>query len=228
MRDNDETVTLDLAALEIAAIEFPGVDPQTSFDILDSHAREFSAVCGRDASPDDFVTSLNEYLFEQLGFRGNESDYYAPANSCLNEVLLSRTGIPITLSIVYIEIARRTGRKVHGIGLPGHFVVRYQEDGFDAFIDPFYSGRLMDAGDCRELSLQLSGVDIFEKPDLLEPATRWQIAVRMLHNLRGIYARRKEYGKLLRVLDWLLMATPGSTQDLELRAQVRRYLQLMN
>jgi regulator of sirC expression with transglutaminase-like and TPR domain len=228
LRDNDETVTLDVAALEIAEIEYPHLEANPCFEILDSHARELSALCPRAAEPEDFVRATNQYLFDQLGFRGNEADYYSPANSCLNEVLMSRMGIPITLSIVYIELARRIGRTVRGIGLPGHFVVRYQDDDFDAFIDPFHAGRIMDAGDCRDLAFQLSGIDIAEKPHLLEPATNWQITVRMLHNLRGIYARKKEYSKLLRVLDWLLIAMPDSTQDQELRAQVRRYLQLMN
>jgi regulator of sirC expression with transglutaminase-like and TPR domain len=228
LRDNDETVTLDVAALEIAEVEYPDLNPAPFFEILDSHARELNAMCPRGSSGADFVRAANLYLFDQLGFRGNETDYYAPSNSCLNEVLTSRAGIPITLSIVYMEIARRAGRSVHGIGLPGHFVVRYCDEEFDSYIDPYHSGRILDAGDCRDLAFQLTGVDLNEKPELLEPATNWQIAVRMLHNLRGIYARKKEYGKLLRVLDWLLIAMPDSAPDRELQAQVRRYLQLMN
>ena len=88
----------------------------------------------------------NEYLFGDLGFRGNEIDYNDPRNSCLNYVLDRRTGIPIALSVVYIEVARRLGQPVSGVGLPGHFIVEYNDGEFATYIDPFHSGKLLTTG----------------------------------------------------------------------------------
>ncbi|MGH9719560.1 MAG: transglutaminase family protein, partial [Bryobacteraceae bacterium] len=123
-------VELDRAALLLATIEYPNLNIDGFLSLLDSHASELHRrLDGVEGLA--FVHEANRYLFEELGFRGNTDDYYNPANSCLNDVLTARLGIPITLSVVYIEIARRLGRPVFGVGLPGHFVVRY-DDGREA------------------------------------------------------------------------------------------------
>jgi regulator of sirC expression with transglutaminase-like and TPR domain len=225
---NDSTVHLDLAVLELASVEYPELDPQLFLDILDSHARELRELTtGLDSGPER-VQMANEYLFEELGFQGNETDYYSPANSCLNMVLSNRTGIPVSLSVVYIEIARRLGWPVEGVSLPGHFIIQYDDGKFRCYIDPYHGGRIMDLEDCRRLAFQVSQVDIATQPEVMEPATNWQITLRMLHNLRGIYARRNEYKKLAHVLDWILIAVPDSKPDRELREQIRQYMRLLN
>src|SRR4051794_40126244 len=127
------SIPLDVAALQIGSVEEPGLDITPSLVLLDSHATEFSERITRRTSGEDFVSLLNEYLFEELGFQGNSLDYYDPANSCLHLVLFRRLGIPITLSLVYIEIARRLGRRFQGVGLPGHFIVSCEEKDFQAY-----------------------------------------------------------------------------------------------
>ncbi len=133
-------IEIDRAALEIARIEYPDLDAGAFISQLDYYALAI-AERARDLSDGrSFVQTANEYLFGELGFRGNEEDYYNPANCCLNRVLETRTGIPITLSIVYMEVARRLAKAVGGVGLPGHFVVRYDDAEYSAIIDPFHGG----------------------------------------------------------------------------------------
>ena len=228
MGQNNPTVHLDIAAFEIARVEFPKLEVAPLLDILDSHASELGDITSSCENGEERVLLANEYLFEELGFKGNEVDYYSPLNSCLNEVLTSRVGIPVTLSVVYLEIARRLGWPVQGISMPGHCIVQYDDGEFNCFVDPYHGGRIMDLDDCRRLAFQIAQVDIKEQPDVMDPATTWQLALRMLHNLRSIYARRKEYGKLARVLDWILIAVPDSRPDRELREQIRQYMRLLN
>src|SRR5260370_16921174 len=100
----------------------------------------------------EFVASVNTFLFEEIGFRGNAQNYYDPRNSCLNWVLDQRTGIPITLSLVYLEIARRIGRPIAGIGLPGHFIVKYDDGKYATYLDPFDGAKLLDEVKFRHLA----------------------------------------------------------------------------
>ncbi len=135
-----------MAALEIASIETPDLDQQPFLAILDRMASAIAARLPSGATGREFVAAANQYFFDELGFHGNEIDYNDPRNSCLDHVLDRRTGLPITLSVVYIEVARRLGQPVSGIGLPGHFIVEYKDGEFAAYIDPFHSGRLLTLG----------------------------------------------------------------------------------
>src|ERR1700677_2040410 len=143
---------LDVAALEIASIETPDLDPEPFLGVLDRIASGLAARLPASADGREFVRVANDHLFGDLGFRGNEIDYNDPRNSCLNYVLDRRTGIPIALSVVYIEVARRLGRPVSGVGLPGHFIVQYNDGEFESYIDPFHSGKLLSAEECREVA----------------------------------------------------------------------------
>ena len=185
-------IELDRAALEIARIEYPDLDADACINELDRHALAI-AERARDLSDGrSFVEAANEYLFVEAGFRGNEEDYYNPDNSCLNRVLETKRGIPITLSLVYIEIARRLSKEVSGVGLPGHFIVRYDDPDYSALIDPFHSGAILDAAQCCDLA-QLESLD----HGMLDPVDRRHIAMRMINNLRGIYFARREPAKAL-------------------------------
>ena len=186
LSQEDLSVPLDVAALDMARVENPGLDPRPFLALLDSHARELADLTRHCKTGEERVRIANHYLFDQLGFRGNEADYGSPTNSCLNEVLLARTGIPVSLSVVYLEIARRLAWPMVGISLPGHFIIQYDDGDFDCYIDAYSAGRILDLNDCRQLAFQIMRVDIATHPDVMEPATNWQIAVRMLHNLRGI------------------------------------------
>jgi regulator of sirC expression with transglutaminase-like and TPR domain len=212
-----EEVPLDVAALQLASIEYPNESPEPFLLLLDSHAREIEERLRDDTPGELFIQTLNEYLFAELGFRGNSDDYYNPANSCLNEVLTTRTGIPITLSLVYMEISRRLDRTVLGIGLPGHFIVQYYDDVFTAFVDPFNRGRILFDVECYALAREVTGVDISRNPDVLRPVSKRHIVIRMLNNLRAAYFRRQNPAKAVEVLNLLIEAMPDSPEEYKQR-----------
>jgi regulator of sirC expression with transglutaminase-like and TPR domain len=206
-------MALDQAALEIARIEFPDLDPAASIAQLDDFAAAIADRAGDLSDGEKFVRATNEYLFGELGFRGNEEDYYHPDNSCLNRVLETRLGIPITLSVIYIEVARRLAKPVAGVGLPGHFIVLYDDGQFRSWIDPFHAGALVDEAQCRELS-QMETLD----PAMLAPIDKRHIAMRMINNLRRVYFNRREPEKAVRILDLLLAVDPASADEHKQRA----------
>ena len=127
LQDDRSKVRLDVAALELASIEFPGLDQEAFLFRLDHLAEQIEGQLTPGASGMDFIKGTNELLFEVMQFRGNSDEYYDPRNSCLNSVLMRRLGIPISLSLVYMEVARRLSRNVYGVGLPGHFIVAYED-----------------------------------------------------------------------------------------------------
>jgi regulator of sirC expression with transglutaminase-like and TPR domain len=225
LRD-ESGVALDAAALEMAAIERPGLESAPYLEMLDRIASELDTRLGGYAGTDGprFVRIANHYLFQELGFRGNDSDYYDPGNSCLDVVLDRRTGIPITLSAVYIEVARRLGWPVFGIGLPGHFVVQYADVEYSTYIDPFYAGRLLTEDDCGKLAREITGVDLSTEPSTLAPVSNRYILVRMLNNLRSAYFRVKQYTKAATVMNLLVEAFPENADYYKARGVARLHL----
>lgn len=220
-------VPLDIAALELATIEFPDLQIEPWLGLLDSYATELAdRVSPRDDGP-TFIQKLNEYLFEELGFRGNSGDYYSPLNSCLNQVLMDRTGLPITLSLVYIEIGRRLNRPLAGIGMPGHFLVEYDDGDYQSYLDPFHAGRPLLPEECLELASRVTGLDLSASFEALEPVTKRQMALRMLNNLRAAYLRNSGWEKALRVQELLVTANPHDGVEYRQRGylnlQVKRY-----
>lgn len=213
LRDERSTVTLDIAALEIASIEFPNLDFDASIFRLDTLAEQIGAKLRPDTDALGFIRALNELLFEVLEFRGNEGEYYDPRNSCLNSVLTRRLGIPITLSVVYMEVARRMGRTVYGVGLPGHFIVALEDEGSRYWIDPFRGGQILSFADCCALAKDTAGVDLRANPAVLAPVTTRQILVRMLSNLKAIYLRGEAFDKAREVLDLLIAAMPEYPEE---------------
>ena len=224
----DESIPLDVAALELASVEYPDLDIRPFMELLDSYARELGERVDHDAPGEEFLEAARLYFFEELGFRGNQQDYYHPRNSCLNDVLTERTGLPITLSVVYMEVARRIERKVLGIGLPGHFLVQFQDQDASVYLDPFHAGRLLNVEQCRELALEAARVDIFQAPQYLAPVSSRHIVVRMLNNLRNAYSRTQEARKSIAVLDLLLEAEPAASQLRQERERWRHYLRTLN
>jgi regulator of sirC expression with transglutaminase-like and TPR domain len=206
-------IELDRAALEIARIEYPDLDATACITELDHHALAISDRARDLSDGRSFVEAANEYLFVEAGFRGNEDDYYNPDNSCLNRVLETKRGIPITLSVIFIEIARRLSKQVSGVGLPGHFIVRYDDPEYSAVIDPFHAGAILDTAQCCQLA-QVESLD----HEMLDPVDRRHIAMRMINNLRGIYFGRREPAKALQVLDLLIAAAPESADEHKQRA----------
>lgn len=211
---------LDLAraALLIALPEYPGLDVARYVEELDrlgtaAAARITEAEGGR--TP---LATVIRYLYEELGFHGNTLDYYDPKNSFLNEVLDRRTGIPITLALVLIEVCRRVDIDARGVSFPGHFLVRVKdEDGDLMFIDPF-DGRLLDDRNLAELHRRAIGDDGPIDPRVLEPATKGHVLIRLLNNLRAIYERTGDQNRLLGVLARMQILSP----DDELQGRIRQ------
>jgi regulator of sirC expression with transglutaminase-like and TPR domain len=210
---------LDVAALEIASIEASDLDPQPYLAILDRIASGIASRLPSGAAGREFVPAANRYFFDELGFHGNEIDYNDARNSCLNYVLDRRTGLPITLSVVYIEVARRLGQPVSGIGLPGHFIVEYNDGEFAAYIDPFHSGRLLTSDECRQLARERTGSDA-DSTALAPVGTRY-ILVRMLNNLRSAYFRGRQFEKMVAVTDLLLEGFPENAGYYKARGLAR-------
>jgi regulator of sirC expression with transglutaminase-like and TPR domain len=212
----DQTISLDYAALLLSTIECPDLDIEASQRQLDEHAAE---IARRTASSDGrrFIAETNHYLFQELEFHGNTDDYYNPGNSCLNRVLTSRTGIPISLSVLYIELARRVNRPVLGIGLPGHFVVRYDDGEYTTYIDSFHRGRLLGVIECIDLARAATKTELVMDGSVLAPVGTRQIITRMINNLRGIYFSRRQHRKALQIVNLLIDADPRSAPEYKQR-----------
>jgi len=221
------------AALAIARIEYPQLDPAPYLRTLDAMGADVRrrlderiAATGDDA-PLDRVRVLNAYLFEEQGFVGNREKYEDPRNSCLNEVLERRTGIPITLSLLYMEVATRAGLRVDGVNFPGHFLVRCperQSGTSGIIIDPFHGGALLSEHDCRLLLQRHAGTEVAFHPSLLEPATRPQIVVRMLLNLKRIYVHMRSFPQARAATEMLLALNPSALSELRDRGLLAYHL----
>jgi len=218
----DDSMDLDRAALNLATVEFPELDFRPSLLALDRFANDIADRCGDLSDGREFVRTANRYLFEEIGLRGNADDYYNPRNSCLNEVLVGRLGIPITLSVIYIEVGRRLAKHVAGIGLPRHFVIQYDDGDYSTYIDPFHGGAILTPEDCYRLA-QVED----ENPRLLAPAPKRHIVMRMINNLRGIYFSSRSYEKALEILNLLIEANPGSAEEYKQRGLVRLQMRQM-
>ncbi len=194
---------LDRAALDLAAIHYPGLEPEPFLDQLNDLASRLGDRLRNFNDGRDFVEKAQRYLFGELGFHGNENDYSDPRNSCLNQVLERRTGIPITLSVMYMEVARRLHMPVYGIGLPRHFILQFDDGNYCTYIDPFHGGRTITATEC----YQLAGAKVAD-PGLLQRVTKKYIAMRMLRNLSEVYLRAGDYQRAVAALDLLLEGAP--------------------
>ena len=151
----DPELELDLAALYLAGEEYPSVDLVHYLNILDRITSEVDEAAAKAGEASTLVDSLTRYFFDLQGYSGNSADYHNPDNSYLNRVLDTRQGIPITLSVIYLEVCRRLGIPAHGVGLPGHFVIALED--LDLYLDPFNGGQLLSASDCRRLVQDMFG-----------------------------------------------------------------------
>jgi regulator of sirC expression with transglutaminase-like and TPR domain len=216
----DAEIDLAQAALLIAEDEYPGLDVAAYIERLDrigATARE--QLLDLDKPGDRRTTARLErvlaFVYRELGFAGNASDYYDPRNSWLNDVLDRKVGIPITLAVVLLEIFARAGVEAAGVSFPGHFLVRSPGPSGPLFVDPF-DGRILSRDDLRELHGRVAGEPSDPDPRLLEPADKKQVLVRMLHNLRGIFAARGDKPRMRAVLERLEILTPSD----ELRREI--------
>lgn len=211
----DEEIDLAEAALWIAAEEQPELDPAPWLVRLDELGARLGSRLEGVRDELDRVGRLADFLREEIGLRGNAEDYHDPRNSFLNEVLARGLGIPITLALVYIEVGRRAGVPLDGVGFPGHFLLRHSHHP-QLLFDPFDGGRVLTHDDCRKMLEKVSGGSLSFDQRLLRPATQRQILIRMLNNLRGVYLHRGELQRAIAALDRVLLLDPddvGARRD---------------
>lgn len=223
----DDDIDLAEAALLVAAEEDPELDIPGYLGQLDALAETLRRRLAPDLPVQQQIEALNRYLFEELGFRPNPADYYDPRNSFLNDVLDRRLGIPLTLSIVYIEVGRRLGLPLSGVSFPGHFLVRCAVSGGMVIIDPYSSGISLSIEDLRDRLKLLKGDDVPSEEQvaaMLGAAAKSDVLVRMLRNLKAIYANRGDLERALSCSQRILLIAPDNADELRERAAL--YLQL--
>jgi len=222
------------AALLIARLEYPRLDASEYLERLD----EMGAIVGSrfarlasNAAPRDYLATLNQFLVEEQGFAGDRTSYDDLRNSFLNEVMDRRTGIPVTLALVYIEVARRAGIRVDGVNFPGHFLLRLPGGAHSVarpddvlIVDPFHAGAVLSEHDCLNLLRQHAGEDAVFDRRLLAPATKPQILVRMLVNLKRAYVRMRSYPQARDITELLLGLNPSALTELRDRGLLAYHL----
>jgi len=226
----------DLAtvALLIARLEYPKLDASPYLDQLDrmgeTARQRVAGLLNLADDPQEPIQALNAYLFEEQGFTGNEREYNDLRNSFLNEVLTRRTGIPITLTIIYIEVARRAGMSLQGVNFPGRFLVRFQsrtatgELGSELILDPFHGGAVLSENDCRNLLRKHVGQTAAFDRHLLVGTTKTQILIRMLVNLKQIYLNMRSFPQGRAITELLLALNPSAMAELRDRGLLAYHL----
>ena len=226
----EEDFNLAEAALLIAKDEYPGLDIDTYLRRLDDLAKNLQKRLPPDADFEDTVVALNEFLFDEIGFSGNNSDYYDPRNSFLNDVLDRKLGIPLTLSIIYMEIGKRLGLPLEGVLFPWHFMVKLATEEGDLVLDPYSGGIALSE---EELVERLEGISVEQGSSLKElaqvlvarSAGKKQIVARMLRNLKNIYLQSKDFNKALSAINRVLLITPDLPEEVRERAWIYEQLE---
>jgi regulator of sirC expression with transglutaminase-like and TPR domain len=236
---DEDQIDLARACLQIAEDAYPGLDVDGYLGEIERFAGKLRARLAPEASTEDRVIALNEFLFADLGFRGNTGNYYDPRNSYLNEVIDRRRGIPLTLSVLYMEIGRRIGLRLAGVSFPGHFLVRLPMRGGTLVLDPFAGGAPVSGDELRERLKRVipraiegwkdaaRGVAVSDLPleQFLEPASKRQILARMLRNLKGVYLEKDRPERLLQVLNRMVIVAPEAAAERRDRGYVYQKLE---
>ena len=215
------------AALLIAQEEQPNLDVAHYLQRLDQLADAVRAKLPESPTPQDRIQALNTHLFFEEGLRGNAGEYYDPRNSFLNEVLERKTGIPITLSVLYMEVGRRLGLSLAGVGFPGHFLVKYVGPDKEQILDPFAGGAAVTEEQLAAKLKSMYGDNnpfMAQIPQLLTPATKKEILIRMLRNLKGVYLQKGDFERALSIIDRILLLAPDFAIEVRDRGAVQQRL----
>ncbi|MFN0135803.1 MAG: SirB1 family protein [Phycisphaerae bacterium] len=202
-------IRLDCAALHLARDVYPELNLFSYLSRLDAFAADVLAARPKHTAVARYL-AMREVLIEQHKLCGNGDDYYDPQNSYLNRVLDRRKGIPLSLGVVWIEVARRLEWPVQGVSFPGHFLLRFDDLNQTILVDPFFEGRSLDRDDCQKLLDRQFDGKIKLSDDLLEPADNRAILTRMLQNLRAVYSGGGDRVRLVTVLKRLLAIDPSN------------------
>ena len=211
------------AALLCAQDAYPDLDVRSTLTDIERLGTTLAQRLPTDFPATHRLLALNNYLFRELGFAGNQNEYYDPRNSFLNDVLARKTGIPITLSILYLEIGQQLGLKLKGVSFPGHFLVKLRVNGGELVLDPFAGGKLLSEDDLRQRLAQFAGeaaARTLPLEDFLEPATPRQILARLLRNLKGIYLEADDLEHALGVMHRLVILLPDAPEERRDRGRV--------
>jgi regulator of sirC expression with transglutaminase-like and TPR domain len=223
----DGAVPLAETALLLACEEYPQLEISPYLDKLDEMAGLVLPKLSSRNSPMDTIETINDVLFGVMGFRGNTENYNDPRNSFFNDVLERRVGIPITLSAVYLEVARRVSFPIVGVGMPGHFLVKYVDREQELFLDPFNNGDVLTRDDCARRFTQMFGESQPFAEQMLAAVSPRQMLFRMLNNLKAIYLKVHAYNKGLGMVDMMLLADPEAIEQYRdrgvLHAQLRHF-----
>ena len=223
----DENINLAEAALLIAADEYPDLNVSRYLAQLEDMAAALKERLPPDATAAQTIVALNHFLFEEKGFRGNPADYYDPRNSFVSDVLQRKRGNPVALAVVYMEVGRRVGLPLDGIVFPGHFLVKCRLEEGMAILDPYTGGSSLDIADLQQrIKLLRDGI---EPPKavvvaMLTSASKKEILVRILRNLKEIHSRRKDWQKALHAIDRIISIMPGAAEEYRDRGMM--YLRL--
>jgi regulator of sirC expression with transglutaminase-like and TPR domain len=207
---------IDLArtALLVAAESDPNVDVDGELATLESWAAELKKRLDPEWNNLQKLARLRSFLFEELGFRGDRTDYFSPSNSLLHEVLKRRLGIPLTLSIIFMELGWRVGIPFEGVGFPGHFLVRLTGEPSDLLLDPYRRGMSVHEEDCRKMLLDTTGGKLRFEHRLLASVGKREMIIRLLNNLKGAYLRAGQDALALAAVDRLLVLDPADAEEI--------------
>lgn len=209
----NDKINLAKAALFIAQTEYPNLDIEGYLTTLAEMANRLRDRLPESRYPLKIVQTINSYLYEELGFSGNKNDYYNPRNSFLNDVIERRTGIPITLSLLYLEIAQHLDFPMVGIGMPGHFLIRPQFEDVGIFVDAFNQGEILFPQDCEDLLSHIYQRPVTIREEFLQPIDKPSFLARMLNNLKGIYLNQSQFEQALEIVEWLLLLFPDAPHE---------------
>jgi regulator of sirC expression with transglutaminase-like and TPR domain len=212
------------ATLEIAAEEHETMDVGAQIARVETIGAEAKARLLGLTNTFARLDALRVFLFDDLGFRGNVDNYDDPRNSYLDDVLERKLGIPLTLSILVIEVARRAGLSAEGVGLPGHFIVRIEESGRQLLVDPFHGGHIVTIEDCKDLVVRTTGRASLFRKDSVDTATPRAMLTRLLLNLKRIHLAQGDYIRALAVVERLLVIAPSDAKEIRDRGLLLAHL----
>jgi regulator of sirC expression with transglutaminase-like and TPR domain len=214
VRLEDEAIDLEMAALYIAQEVYPEMEPSVYVEKLDRMAEAIRPRLPESMYPLRVLKVINEFLYGELGFRGNRNQYYDPRNSFLNEVIDRRMGIPITLSLVYLGLARRLGFKMEGVSFPGHFLIRPVYEEMTVFVDAFSGGEILFEQDCQVKLAEMFGGQLPMQSMFFEAASNRQFLARMLTNLKANYIHIEDFERAYGAIERILILFPDAPLEL--------------
>lgn len=222
----DDQIDLAEAALLVATHQYPELDIAANLARIAAMAGELEARIEPQAPVTQRIGALNHYLFDELGFRPNAENYYDPRNSCLNDVIERRLGIPITLSLLYMEVGRRIGLPLQGVSFPGHFLVKCAVEDGTIVLDPYAAGTSLGMADLQNRLREVRGGEVSRAivSSLLVAAEKREIILRLLRNLKAIYLRAQQLALALPIMDWIVIVAPEQVPELRDRGMIYQEL----